>query len=265
MIRVRLDIAYDGRDFAGWARQRELRTVQGVLEQMIANLVGAEGEITCAGRTDAGVHARGQVAHVDVIGWPADLDTWRLNRALPEDVRVLAITVVPNEFDARFSALWRRYTYLVSDSPIGPAPLDRGQVLQWGKELNLDAMNSASRMLLGEHDFTAYCKMREGASAVRELIDLRSERVGSDVVITVTADAFCHSMVRSLVGALLPVGDGRKPVTWPFEMLTSGIRGATVMPPYPLVLEEVGYPPDDQLLDRQLQTKQHRVLSEPDA
>ena len=265
MTRIRLDVAYDGREFAGWARQRELRTVQGVLEQMIANLVGAEVEITCAGRTDAGVHARGQVAHIDVSNWPADLDTWRINRALPDDIRVLAIRVVPNEFDARFSALWRRYTYRVSDSPIGPAPLDRGQVLQWGKALDLELMNSASGLLIGEHDFTAYCKMREGASAVRELLELNSERVGSDIVITVTADAFCHSMVRSLIGALLPVGDGRKPVTWPFEMLTSGIRGATVMPPFPLVLEEVGYPPDGQLLDRQMQTKQRRTLSEPEA
>jgi tRNA pseudouridine38-40 synthase len=265
MTRIRLDVAYDGREFAGWARQRELRTVQGVLEEMIANLVGAEVEITCAGRTDAGVHARGQVAHIDVSNWPADLDTWRINRALPDDIRVLAIRVVPNEFDARFSALWRRYTYRVSDSPIGPAPLARGQVLQWGKALDLELMNSASGLLIGEHDFTAYCKMREGASAVRELLELNSERVGSDIVITVTADAFCHSMVRSLIGALLPVGDGRKPVTWPFEMLTSGIRGATVMPPFPLVLEEVGYPPDGQLLDRQMQTKQRRTLSEPEA
>lgn len=265
MKRIRLDIAYDGREFAGWARQRELRTVQGVLEQMVGNLVGAGVEITCAGRTDAGVHARGQVAHLDVTNWPADLDTWRLNRALPADIRVLAIRAVPGEFDARFSALWRRYTYRVSDSSTGPAPLDRGQVLHWGKALDLAAMNAAAKPLIGEHDFTAYCKMREGASAVRQLLDLNSKRVGADIVITVTADAFCHSMVRSLIGALLPVGDGRKPVTWPVEMLTSGVKGATVMPPHPLVLEEVGYPAADQLLDRQLQTKQHRTLSEPPA
>ena len=262
MTRIRLDIAYDGREFAGWARQRELRTVQGELEQMIGNLVGAEVEITCAGRTDAGVHARGQVAHLDVLKWPADLDTWRLNRALPADSRVMAISLVPGDFDARFSALWRRYTYRVSDSPIGPAPLDRGQVLQWGKALDLEAMNAAARPLIGEHDFTAFCKMRVDASAVRALLDLHCDRIGADIVITVTADAFCHSMVRSLIGALLPVGDGRKPVTWPLEMLVSGVRGATVMPAHPLVLEEVGYPGVDQFLDRQLQTKQHRALGE---
>ena len=262
MNRIRLDIAYDGREFAGWARQRDLRTVQGELEQMIGNLVGTEVEITCAGRTDAGVHARGQVAHVDVPTWPTDLDTWRLNRALPADIRVLAISAVPSDFDARFSALCLRYTYRVCDSPIGPAPLDRGHVLQWGKALDLDAMNAAARPLIGEHDFTAYCKMREDASAVRALMDLHCERVGVDIVITVIADAFCHSMVRSLIGALLPVGDGRKSVTWPFDMLTSGIRGAAVMPPHPLVLEEVGYPADSQFLDRQLQTKQHRSIRE---
>lgn len=263
---MRLDIAYDGRDFSGWARQPNppgLRTVQGVLEEAFGHLLGVAVIVTCAGRTDAGVHARGQVAHVDVAAWPVEVDVRRVNRALPSDVRVTRISPVPVEFDARFSAIWRRYTYRVCDDGIGPAPMDRWSVLPWHRPLRIDALNEASAALVGEHDFASFCKPRDFGTTVRELQVLNWDRdAGGLAVMTVQADAFCHSMVRSLVGVLLPVGDGRRATSWPAEILQSGQRhsAVTVMPAFPLVLEEVGYPADDQLLDRQRQTRSVRSL-----
>jgi tRNA pseudouridine38-40 synthase len=263
---VRLDIAYDGRDFSGWARQPHppgLRTVQDTLEEVFGHLLGSAVTVTCAGRTDAGVHARGQVAHLDVATLPAEVDVRRVNRALPSDVRVTRISPVPAAFDARFSAIWRRYTYRVCDDGIGPAPLDRWSVLPWHRSLRIDALNEASMALVGEHDFASFCKPRDFGTTVRAVQVLRWHRDAEGIaVMTVQADAFCHSMVRSLVGVLLPVGDGRRATTWPAEILRSGQRhsAVTVMPAFPLVLEEVGYPPDDQLLERQRQTRSLRSL-----
>lgn len=220
-------------------------------------------QTTCAGRTDAGVHARGQVIHFDVPIDHPDIDGARVNRALPADIRILDIQPAPAGFDARFSAIWRRYTYRVCDDPDGPAPLTRREVLPWNRPLDLDRMNEASRTLLGTHDFAAYCKWREGATTIRELQQLQWERDDDgDAVMTIQADAFCHSMVRSIVGALLPVGDGRKPVTWPGELLRAAQRGSavTVMPPHPLVLEQVGYPPDAELAARQQETRALRTV-----
>ena len=261
VARYRLDIAYDGRDFAGWARQRNLRTVQGELERVLSMLLHRDVDINCAGRTDAGVHARGQVTHVDLDRWPPDIDAHRINRALPPDVRITRLTLAPVGFDARFSAIWRRYGYSICDDPDGPDPLLRHLQLPWYRHLDCNLMNDAARGLLGEHDFTAYCKQRDGASSVRKILDLHWERTQSVVTMQITADAFCHSMVRSIVGAFLPVGDGRKPVTWPSSMLVSGVRGAAVMPGYPLILEEVGYPADEHLLERQQVTRNFRELT----
>ncbi len=169
----------------------------------------------------------------------------------------------PAEFDARFSAIWRRYTYRVCDDGIGPDPLDRWSVLPWHRPLRIDALNEASATLVGEHDFAAFCKQRDFGTTVRAVQDLRWDRDADGLaVMTVQADAFCHSMVRSLVGVLLPVGDGRRATTWPAEILRSGQKhsAVTVMPAFPLVLEEVGYPADDQLLERQRQTRSVRSL-----
>lgn len=261
---MRLDISYNGREFAGWARQKGLRTVQGELEQVLSTIMRTPLEITCAGRTDAGVHARGQVAHLD-----ARLDDWdpyfnapRINRALPEDVRVWAVARAPQGFDARFSALWRRYTYRVSDDPSGPDPLKRHMSMPWFRRLDLQAMNEAALGLIGEHDYTAFCKQRERATSIREIQLLGWEREpDGTAVLTIQADAFCRSMVRSIVGAFLPVGDGRKPVSWPAEILSGRTRTpyAAVMPAYPLVLEAVGYPPNDELEARQLITRALRL------
>jgi tRNA pseudouridine38-40 synthase len=264
--RLRLDIAYDGSEFSGWAIQRDLRTVQGELQRVLSHLVGHQIELTCAGRTDAGVHARGQVAHLDTTATD-QITAARINRALPGDIRVLATTEVTRDFDARFSALWRRYSYTVCDDPRGPEPLRRRHQLDVGRELDIDAMNQAGQPLVGEHDFTSFCKLKEHGTTVREILDLHWERCVDDrsglstAVMHVTADAFCHSMVRSLAGALVPVGEGRKTIDYPKQALEMKAReaGVTVMPAHPLVLEEVGYPPASEFASRQRQTRSLRI------
>ncbi len=271
-MRLRIDLAYDGGDFHGWAAQPELRTVQGELEGALVTVLRvAEAPTVCAGRTDAGVHARGQVVHVDVSeqtvdaaagrdeGDPLGALTRRLNGVLPSDLRVRWVVAAPDGFDARFSPLWRRYAYRLC---VGvPDPLTRHYVLAWPRRLDVDAMNEASAALLGLHDFAAFCKRREGATTVRTLIDLSWARDGNLLTGTVRADAFCHHMVRSLVGGLLAVGEGRRPVGWPAEVLGSGVRdpAVTVVPAHGLTLEEVGYPADGELGARAEQSRTRRA------
>jgi len=224
--------------------------------------------LTCAGRTDAGVHARGQVAHVDVPGsaWGAAEDTpgglgRRLRGVLPADVRVTTVREAPSGFDARFSALSRRYAYRVSDDPSGVDPLDRHAVLWWRRRLDVALMGAAAASLTGEHDFAAYCRPRPGASTVRRLLRLDWTRDQRTVAVaTVVADAFCHHMVRALVGALLAVGEGRRPVSWPGEVLARGVRdgAVTVLPPHGLTLEHVEYPVDADLARRASETRRVR-------
>jgi tRNA pseudouridine38-40 synthase len=261
---VRLDIAYDGAAFAGWAAQRELRTVQGVLEEALSTLLRAPSpRLTVAGRTDAGVHARGQVAHVDLPESAADdrLLLRRLNGLLPPDVRVRAVSAAPAGFDARFSALSRTYRYRIADGASLVDPLRR-DVLAWPRALDLPALQEAAGALAGEHDFAAYCRRREGATTVRRVLSLDWVRdVGGLLVMTVVADAFCHSMVRSLVGALVSVGEGRRAPVWPGSLLALRARATDVpvAPPHGLVLEAVAYPPDDELLARQAVTRNLRT------
>jgi tRNA pseudouridine38-40 synthase len=259
VVRLRLDLAYDGSGFHGWADQPGVRTVQGELEcalDLVLRTPQREA-LTVAGRTDAGVHARGQVAHVDVPGdaWAASAAAalQRLNRALPDDIRLHAIAPAPAGFDARFSALWRRYSYRVCDSPAQADPLRRADTLWHRWPLDADRMNEAAALCLGEHDFAAFCRRREGATTVRELIRLDWRRTAPGILTgTVIADAFCHNMVRALTGALLAVGDGRKPVRWMAGVLAAGVRNpaVTVAPPHPLCLEEVRYPPAAELAAR---------------
>lgn len=272
MTRLRLDLAYDGTDFSGWARQPGLRTVQGVLEEALARALRLADtpQVTCAGRTDAGVHARGQVAHVDVDAgdFPAeqpDIDLTALARSmrglLPEDVAIHRIDVAPEGFDARFSALSRRYRYLVCDDSRAWDPLRRREVLFHPRALDMDVMNAAASPLLGERDFAAVCRPREGGTTIRELLTLEWKRgEGGLAEMHVSADAFCHSMVRALVGLLIPVGEGRKPQAWPAEVVAQGIRDSSVqvMPAHGLVLEEVRYPDDVDLAARQTVTRSLR-------
>jgi tRNA pseudouridine38-40 synthase len=216
-----------------------------------------EVRLTVAGRTDAGVHASGQVAHADL---PEPPDLRRLARALPEDVRVTGLRAVPADFDARFSALRRHYTYRVVDTPWSADPLLRNQIVTWPRPLDLDLLSSASSLLLGEHDFAAFCRQREGATTVRELQRLQWTRAGNVLEARVSADAFCHSMVRSLVGALLAVGEGRKPVDWPASLLSLTARPSAiaVAPARGLTLVGVDYPPDDHLAARAAITRNVR-------
>jgi len=247
-VRLRLDLAYDGTDFFGWAIQPALRTVQGDLERALATVLRTDAvRTTCAGRTDTGVHARCQVVHVDL-----DLDAEsipslvrRLNGLLNADVRVLAGLQVPPAFNARFSALWRRYCYRIADHPNAIDPLLRRHVLTWSRPLDIDRMNQAAQSLLGVHDFAAYCKRRDGATTIRELQELSWMRdSGGRLSATVRADAFCHNMVRSLVGALIMIGEGTRPVDWAAEVLAAKVRSSwvNVAPARGLTLEQVAYP-----------------------
>ncbi len=268
VLRLRLDLAYDGSGFHGWARQPGLRTVQQTVEDALGRALAlpAAPRLTVAGRTDAGVHARGQVAHLDVPAgcWAqaAGLAARRLARLLPADVRVHAITSVPADFDARFSALWRRYAYRICDDPAGADPLRRHDTLWHPRLLDAGRMNEAAAGCLGEHDFAAFCRRRDGATTVRELIELTWARSAPGIVAgTVVADAFCHNMVRSLTGALLAVGDRTRPVSWPAEVLAAGIRdpAVRVAPPHGLCLDEVRYPAAGELAARALATRRIRA------
>jgi tRNA pseudouridine38-40 synthase len=256
---VRLDIGYDGTGFSGWARQPGQRTVQGTLEEALTRVLGlAEpAALTVAGRTDAGVHARGQVAHADIAAdrWAEGEHTAvrRLARLLPPDVRVHGVAPARPGFDARFSAIWRRYAYRVCDDLALADPLARHATLWYRGRLDVAAMNQAAQGCLGEHDFAAFCRRRDGASTVRTLLRLDWARPGPAVAeATVVADAFCHNMVRALVGALLKVGDGSRPPSWPAQVLAARVRdsAAPVVAPHGLCLEEVGYPADADLAAR---------------
>jgi tRNA pseudouridine38-40 synthase len=272
LVRVRLDISYDGTDFNGWAVQPRQRTVQEVLQDRLRMILRLpELSLTVAGRTDAGVHATGQVAHFDVDAprW-RDLESSlprRLAAVLPVDVRVTAITEMPADFEARFGALWRRYTYRATDVPTGADPLRRREVLAWPRPLDVEAMSLAARGLLGEHNFAAFCRKREGATTIRTLETLQVQREGTEILFHVQADAFCYSMVRSLVGALLAVGDGRRPPDWPVSLLSLQSRADTVSvaPAHGLTLVAVGYPDNEELAARAALTRRRRdgIVLEP--
>ncbi len=279
-LRLRIDFAYDGTGFSGWAAQPGLRTVEDELTRALARILRADPapRLTVAGRTDAGVHARGSVAHVDVerAAWeslpgrsarsPQEAGPGRLRGVLPPDIVVRAIAPAPDGFDARFSAVWRRYSYTVCDRPGLLDPLDRFRVVVHPRALDVDAMNEAAAGLVGLNDFAAFCKRREGAGTVRTLLAYSWRRHGDGhghlIEATVIADAFCHSMVRSLVGAVVPVGEGRRPAGWPAQVLARRVRepGVTVMPPHGLCLEEIRYAPEAELARRAEQARAVRTL-----
>ncbi|WP_201408163.1 tRNA pseudouridine(38-40) synthase TruA [Mycobacterium paraintracellulare] len=274
-VRLRLDIAYDGTGFAGWATQTGQRTVAGVLDEALTTIFRTPVRLRAAGRTDAGVHATGQVAHVDVpaaalpnaysraphVGEAEFLPLLRrLGRFLPTDVRVVDIVRAPAGFDARFSALRRHYVYRLSTAPWGVQPQQARYVTAWPRPLDVEAMATASRDLLGLHDFAAFCRHRENATTIRDLQRLEWTREGDLITARVSADAFCWSMVRSLVGALLAVGEHRRPVSWCRELLSATARSSdyATAPAHGLTLVGVDYPPDDQLAARNLITRDVR-------
>ncbi|MFE4197488.1 tRNA pseudouridine(38-40) synthase TruA [Paenarthrobacter sp. NPDC056912] len=279
-LRVRLDLSYDGGPFSGWALQPGLRTVQGALEEALALLLQRAVRVTVAGRTDAGVHARGQVVHLDLTEaeWlslprgheldPAVALLRRLRGALSRilgdhtgAVEVHDAVLAPEGFDARFSALWRRYSYRIADGPARWDPVLRGITLWHKSPVDVPLMNEGASALLGLQDFRSYCKPREGATTVRELQKFQFDR-GPDgvIVVTVQADAFCHNMVRSLVGSALRVGEGLEPVGWLHQRLVERKRDAksVLAAPHPLVLEQVAYPSDSEVLARAELTRARR-------
>lgn len=282
LIRLRLDLAYDGTDFHGWARQKPqhgteaIRTVQGVLEDALSMILRIDAALTVAGRTDAGVHAAAQVAHLDV---PADrlqqrtIDgdpmrlVRRLARLLPDDVRVHAVTFAPAGFDARFAALRRHYTYRLTTHPRGPLPTRSRDTAHWPKAVDLADMQAAAEVLVGLHDFAAFCKARPHATTIRELQAFSWHDVSTTLEpqlyeARVTADAFCWNMVRSLVGTCLSVGEGRREATLPARLLEEDERSPLIplAPAKGLSLVGVDYPPADELAARTHVTRDRRML-----
>ncbi len=282
--RFRLDIAYQGTDFNGWGRQPGLRTVQGEIEAAFATIFRRHGDaptLTVAGRTDAGVHATGQVAHVDLTdAQVASLQRRRgthqqfpLGEALRRrvngvlgpvaDVILTGVTVAPEGFDARFSAIWRRYEYRVADAVALHDPLQRHRTAWVSAELDVEAMDAAALGLLGLHDFASYCKPRDGATTIRTLQNFGWTKDDDGVLVAeVKADAFCHSMVRALVGACVAVGEGRLAAEELIALRDDRQRtnAFKVMPARGLTLKQVGYPDDVGLALRALQTRAMRTL-----
>ncbi|GAA2986738.1 tRNA pseudouridine38-40 synthase [Microbacterium terrae] len=280
-MRIRLDIAYDGTHFRGWARQPTLRSVQGTLEDAIARVLGGEPRLVVAGRTDAGVHARGQVAHLDLDPQQEERLRARRSRAGGEtpdpvetlaarltgvlggyaDAAVLRTSIAPEGFDARFSAVWRRYEYRIADRLSGYDPLERHRTTTVRADLDAAAMDAAARSLIGLHDFAAYCKPREEATTIRTLLEFDWHRDGDSVLLAnVKADAFCHSMVRALVGACVAVGEGRLAVDDVADIRDEGERvpEVKVLAARGLTLTEVGYPAAGLLAARAEQTRARR-------
>lgn len=266
LIRLRLDCAYDGTDFLGWAIQPNGRTVQGVIQEALTTILGQSVSLTVAGRTDSGVHALAQVAHFDipVEVWQryGDRLSLRLQSLLPEDISVKAVTVAADGFDARFSALARHYIYRIATSV---DPLQRRDRIVRPK-LDVEQMRLAGQRLLGEHDFLAFCKPREGATTIRTLQKCEIVQVDHSVEIHVSADAFCHSMVRAIAGALVAVGEGRRDLAWIDSLLDVSVKPSDVqvLPPQGLTLVAVDYPAEGELAARALLTRARRTQGEPD-
>ena len=252
--RLRIDLAYDGSNFAGWAKQPDRRTVQECIEEALAKISRITPETIVAGRTDAGVHATGQVIHVDLPESVALDDlVYKLNRILDEDVRIHNISIAPEAFHARFSALRRRYRYKILDENKVLDPLARLDVATWYRPLDLDVMNKTSALLLGEHDFAAFCKYREGATTTRTLERYEWKRSAEGFLVAdIVADAFCYSMVRNLVGAVVCVADGRFDPEWIVGVLNNKERvsDSLVFSGRGLTLYQVDYPSDTELLER---------------
>ena len=260
--RLRIELAYDGTNFSGWAVQPDRRTVQLCVEDAISKIARVSVETIVAGRTDAGVHATGQVIHVDV---PENMGLddlgYKLNRILDEDIRINQIEIAPPAFHARFSALRRYYEYRILDENKVVPPLARFNTASWYRPLDVDVMNQASALLLGTNDYAAFCKFREGGTTIRTLEKYSWDRDRDGYLVAdVVADAFCYSMVRNLVGAIVCVADGRKDQDWISTLLANKERvsDSLVFPARGLTLYQVDYPDAAELLERAKKTVARR-------
>ena len=240
---VRLDLAYDGSGYHGFARQPNVRTVQGDLDDALLRVLGVAVETTCAGRTDAGVHARQQVVSFEVDEVD-DLERLRrgLDGVLGPEVSVWSAVEAAEGFDARFSPTWRAYRYFIETRPTAD-PLTRNWTWHLGRSLDIDYMNGAAAHFVGPHDFASFCRRREGATTHREVLDAEWEESDGRTIFSVRARAFCHQMVRSLAGHCVDVGLGRVPASATPDILAAGDRQqvGTIAPARGLILWEVGF------------------------
>lgn len=253
-VRLRVDLTYDGTNFSGWAKQPNQRTVQEEIEKGLSTITQTQVATIVAGRTDAGVHAKHQVLHVDL---PQNTSienlVFRVNQVVTDDIRVLSVQLAPKNFHARFSAITRTYQYKITDGGRVTAPLERYDSTEWFRELDIDLMNTGSKLLLGKHDFFAFCKFREGGSTVKNLMKFDWHRDENGFVVAeITADSFRYNMVRNLVGAAVCVGEGRFAPEWMLKTLEDKVRisDSYVFPAKGLSLIKVEYPQPDQYLDR---------------
>ena len=253
-VRLRVDLTYDGTNFSGWAKQPNQRTVQEEIEKGLSTITQTQVATIVAGRTDAGVHAKHQVLHVDLPqSTSIENLVFRVNQVLTDDIRVLSGQLAPKNFHARFSAITRTYQYKITDGGRVTAPLERYDSAEWFRELDIDLMNTGSKLLLGKHDFFAFCKFREGGSTVKNLMKFDWHRDENGFVVAeITADSFRYNMVRNLVGAAVCVGEERFKPEWMLKTLEDKVRisDSYVFPAKGLSLIKVEYPQPDQYLDR---------------
>ncbi|WIM68128.1 tRNA pseudouridine(38-40) synthase TruA [Corynebacterium breve] len=282
-VRLRVDLAYDGTDFHGWARQKAtpegpVRTVQETVEAALTTIMRTPVHLTVAGRTDAGVHASGQVAHCDIPATALDQRSIdgdpqrlvrRLSKFLPEDIRIQSVDFAPEGFDARFSALTRTYVYRVTTHPGGALPTRVRDTATWMKPVDVNLMQEVALGLVGLHDFAAFCRPRPHSTTIRELQSFvwRDSSTSEEPQLyeaDVIADAFCWNMVRALVGACLAVGEGRRDYPWAKLLLQQEQRSSDVplAPARGLTLRGVSYPPDEELASRNAVTRDKRESSE---
>lgn len=249
MPRYKLTIEYDGAPFVGWQRQSNGRSVQEAIEDAVAAFCQEQVTVKGAGRTDAGVHALGQVAHIDLgRDWPSDTVRDAVNAHLrPEPISILSVEVVADDFDARFSARKRHYLYRIVDRRAPPA-LERGRVWSVPAQLDAEAMHAAAQPLVGKHDFTTFRAAEcQAKSPIKTLDRLDVMRAGDEITVRASARSFLHNQVRSMVGTLKNVGEGKWPGTAVAAALAACDRArcGPVAPPFGLYLVAVDYPTPD--------------------
>lgn len=251
-MRVALIIEYDGSQYHGWQAQTGLRTVQDTVEQALSQVACHDISVVCAGRTDTGVHATNQVVHFDsdkergIRAW-----IYGVNSFLPKDVCVRLGKEMPDNFHARYSATARRYRYVIYNSPIRPALLRSHATWQY-KQLDHRLMHEAAQCLIGEHDFTSFRSMEcQSKTPMRCVTHIQVKRKNDCIIIDISANAFLHHMVRNIVGVLMAIGSGRKPVSFAHDVLQALDRklGAETAPPYGLYLVGVTYPPEFGIIE----------------